>query len=99
DSGAAPLQLGQGADQAPQLLLGLFADAAGIDDDQVGGLMVVGPAIPVGPENFLDPLGIVDVHLTTEGLDRIVRHGEGSCVSARNDSVTPPRWPPPLSCH
>src|SRR5204863_10099286 len=73
------------------------AHAAGVDDDEVGPFGVVRFFVPLAVERLRDPLGIVDVHLTTEGLDRIARHRGSSCARGENDSVIRSRWPPPLS--
>jgi hypothetical protein len=77
------LELGERADQAPEFLLRLLADAAGVDDDEVGAFVLVGPTVTAPAQRLLDSLGIVDVHLATESLDGVARHDHWCLRTAR----------------
>ena len=68
-------QLAQLAEARVELLLGALADAAGVDDDDVGVGRVVGRLEAGLLEQPRHPLGVVDVHLAAERLDQIfTRH-------------------------
>ncbi len=62
----------QPADVAVDLLGGLLADVAGVEDDDVGGVDARG-GIALGLEQLADALAVVDVHLAAEGLDVVGR--------------------------
>ena len=64
------------ADDAAELLLGLLAHAAGVEDDDVGERGLVGRLVAMAFEHFLDSSRIVDVHLAAEGLYEVTLHGE-----------------------
>ena len=59
----------QAAELAEHLVLALLSDAAGVEQDEVCGLGIVGALVAVGREHLIDPIGVVLVHLTAEGLD------------------------------
>jgi hypothetical protein len=61
------------ADLAPKLLLGLLADAARVEHDEVRGLELVGLRPAVAREDLLHPVGIMDVHLAAERLHPVRR--------------------------
>ncbi len=71
---AGALLLGEAAHLAEELLLGLLAHAAGVEDDDVGlgglDLGVAGPA-----HDLVHPLRVVDVHLAAERGDGVRGHG------------------------
>ena len=68
-------QLAQLAQPRVELLLRALADAAGVDDDDVGVGRVVGRLEAGLFEQAGHPLGVVDVHLAAEGLDQVfARH-------------------------
>jgi len=74
--GALALEGGQAADLAAQLLLGLLAHAARVEDDDVG---LVGRAclgVPRASQHLVHALGVVGVHLAAKGVDRVRRHRE-----------------------
>ena len=52
------------------LLLGLVADGTGVVEDEVGLLDGVDPAISLGDERTDDLLGVVYIHLASEGFDK-----------------------------
>src|SRR5436190_3904765 len=54
-----------------QLLFGTFADAAGVDDDDVGISVVRGRLIPRLLQQSGHSLGIMEVHLAAERLDQV----------------------------
>src|SRR5207342_466555 len=61
------------------------ADAAGVDDDQVGVEVVAGRLVAGRLEQPRHPFGVVDVHLTAVSLDEIL-HPEylcNACIPAR----------------
>ena len=65
------------AEVAVQLVVGVLANAAGVEHDDVGVGLVVGPDEPVGLEEPGDPLGVVLVHLTPVGAhDVAAGHGQ-----------------------
>ena len=59
------------AEARVELLLGVLADAAGVDDDDVGFALVVGRLVAGLVEQAGHPLGVVDVHLAAERLDQV----------------------------
>ena len=65
-------QLPELAEPRVQLLLGALADAAGVDDDDVGVAVVVGRLVAGLLEQPRHALGVVDVHLAAERLDQIL---------------------------
>ena len=64
-------QLTQLAEPRVELLLGALADAAGVDDDDVGVRRVVGRFVAGLFEQAGHPLRVVDVHLAAERLDQV----------------------------
>ena len=56
---------------ASQLLLGLLAHAARVQDHQIGVLHPVGARPAGGAQHLLHPIGVVRVHLTAEGVDEV----------------------------
>ena len=71
---------GEVAEGAVELVVGVLADRAGVDDDDVGGA-AVGPDVAGGLERSAEPLGVVHVHLAAE---------RAHLVGAR-DARAPPR--------
>ena len=72
-----------------ELLLGVLADAAGVDDDDVGVALVVGRLVAGLLQQARHPLGVVDVHLAAERLDEVFL-GHVACVArARRLSLSP----------
>ena len=69
------LERPEGPEKAHQLVFGLLPDAACVDDEQIGERRLIREPIPALQEDLLDSTGIVDVHLTAEGLDEVLLHG------------------------
>jgi len=57
---------------AVELVVGVLADAAGVEDDDVGVIERGGGLHAVGLEQPGDALGVVLVHLTPEGADQVL---------------------------
>ena len=57
-----------------EAVVGLLADRAGVEDDDVGVVLLGGLAEPERLEQALDPLGVVDVHLAAERRDVVALH-------------------------
>src|SRR5690606_11352078 len=74
EAGVLRLQRRELADLAPQLLLGLLADAAGIEDDDVDLVRRLGAGPAVRAQRLLHAVGVVRVHLEAEGVDEIASH-------------------------
>ena len=70
-AGLAPdiAHLAQLAELGIDLLGRLLADVASVQDDEVGGLHVVGDAITQRAQHIGHALAVIDVHLTAVGLD------------------------------
>ena len=64
--------IAQLAEVAVQLVLGLVADRAGVDDQQVGVGFIARRTQPGVVKEILDLLRVVDVHLAPVGADRVV---------------------------
>ena len=77
--GPALLERLQLAEVAVEPVVGVLADAAGVEQDEVGFVDVGGDFHAVGLEQAREPLGVVLVHLTPEGADEVLtgrlRHG------------------------
>ena len=83
--GTALLQRLERAEMAVELLVGVLADAAGVEDDDVGVFEAGRRLHPVGREHAGDPLGVVLVHLAPVGADEVAaghqwRRGHGDSV-------------------
>ena len=86
DDGAAPLCLAglfdlfQAAEFRIDFFSRLFADVAGIEDNQIGRFRRIGGAVAQFGKRFGHALGIIDIHLTAEGFDEVpfgvFGHGE-----------------------
>ena len=63
------LQLADAADLGIEFIDRLFADVAGVEDDQVGVVDARGLAVAGRRQSVRHTMGIVDVHLAAEGLD------------------------------
>ena len=63
------LDLADAAQLRIDFLGGLFADVAGVDQDEVGVFQHIGPGIAFRSQMIAHPLRIVDIHLTAIGLD------------------------------
>ena len=57
---------------AVKLVVGVLADAAGVEENDVGVLDVVGGLHAVGFEQASQALGVVLVHLAPEGPDEVL---------------------------
>jgi hypothetical protein len=74
-------RLAQVGDEA---LVGLLADGAGVEEDQVGLVLLGRLAVAQRLEHPLHPLGVVLVHLAAERRDVVAllttggRHGQGA---------------------
>ena len=74
--GPRVLQRLQSAEVAVELVVGVLADAARVEHDDVGGVEVVGRLHAVGREQPGDPLGVVLVHLAPVGAhEEAAGHG------------------------
>ena len=62
--GARALQRPELAELREHLVLGLLADRAGVEEDEVGVVLAVGQLVVVRLEQTRDTLGVVLVHLT-----------------------------------
>jgi hypothetical protein len=60
----------QPAHRAVDLLFSLIPDAAGVDYYQVRAFRFVGPFKVYIPKEGEEPVGVVLVHLTAEGVDK-----------------------------
>ena len=78
-------QLPQLAESRVELLLGALADAAGVDDDDVGVRGVVGRLEAGLLEQAGHALGVVDVHLAAERLDEVLTRHRYLGASAGSD--------------
>jgi hypothetical protein len=58
-----------------EAVVGLLADRAGVEEDEVGLGAGGGLAVPERLEHALHPLGVVLVHLAPEGGDVVPLHG------------------------
>jgi hypothetical protein len=63
------LELSQPAKLRIDLLGGFFADVAGVDQDQIGGLDGIDRLIAVSAQRIAHALAVIDVHLAAIGLD------------------------------
>jgi hypothetical protein len=59
-----------------ELRVGLLADRASVEDDDVGVVRARRLTEPELFEHAFDPLGIVGIHLATEGGDVVATHGQ-----------------------
>jgi len=64
-----PGVLAQPADVRIDLFGRAIADVAGVEDDQIGAVGIVGRRHPVGRHQFGHTLAVIDVHLAAERLD------------------------------
>ena len=76
----------QVTERAVELVVGVLADAAGVEHDDVGGVLRRGRDEAVGLEEAGDALGVVLVHLAPEGPDEVALAGSGRVAA----SVVPP---------
>ena len=67
---------------AVELVVGVLADAARVEHDDVGGREIVGRLHALGREQARDALGVVLVHLAPEGAHEEPA-GHGASVRAR----------------
>ncbi|GAB4000259.1 hypothetical protein GCM10029992_31600 [Glycomyces albus] len=56
---------------AVELVVGVLADRAGVEHDQIGLVAARGRDVPGVLEQTSDPLGVMDVHLAAESLDPV----------------------------
>ena len=61
----------QGTEVPVELLIGLLADGARVEDHDVGVVDILHPMHPVRLEEAADPLGVVLVHLASVGTDEV----------------------------
>src|SRR2546425_4138134 len=71
----APLDRGSLREMRRELLIGLLADRAGIEDENVGLVLRGRLAETELLQHALDPLTVVSVHLAAEGRDVVPAHG------------------------
>ena len=78
DDAARALAFGgaEEAEFAEGLVLGLGADAAGVDDDDVGGVLVGGAGVAARLQQGADGLAVAHVHLAAVGVD-VEEHRRG----------------------
>jgi hypothetical protein len=69
DGRVEPLAVAQLAEAGPHLLLGVLADAAGVEHDDVGRVAVVGADVPLPAELAEHQLAVQHVHLAAEGFE------------------------------
>jgi hypothetical protein len=62
-----PLEALEGAELGEDLVLGLLADRAGVEEDDVGVVGAVGELVVVGAQQPGHPLRVVLVHLAAVG--------------------------------
>ena len=70
----------QVAQVAVELVVGVLADRAGVEDDDVRRLVAGRPHVARGLEQAREPLGVVDVHLAAERAHLV---GPGACAWPR----------------
>jgi hypothetical protein len=63
------LEDAQAAELGIDLLGGLLADVAGVEDDEIGVLGRCGLDVPLAAQKVRHTIGIVDVHLAAVGFD------------------------------
>src|SRR5664280_1537245 len=70
-----------------QARLGLLANRAGVEDDQVG--ILESRRLPEAQllEHALDPLRVVSVHLTAEGRDVVAAQGSSVATRAHEEAA------------
>ncbi len=78
EAGLSSLELGELALAADDLRLGVLADGAGVDDDQVGQLHRGCSAAPDGEQLTGHLLGVAQVHLAAERPDEEAGHLVGA---------------------
>src|SRR5205823_14193954 len=82
------LQLAQAAEVREDFLLGLVADGAGVEEDEVGLRLVVDAAVAAQFEAAAEPLAVEIVHLTAPRFDEEgLAHGRFVIVSEAKDVV------------
>ncbi len=69
DLGLRLLEPSDAAEGAVDLVLGVLADGAGVVEDRVGLVDVVGEGVSLAAQLGDDELAVQDVHLTADGLD------------------------------
>ncbi len=72
------LELGELAELREHLVLRLFTDRAGVDEDQVGVRLALGELVVVVPEESRDSLRVVFVHLTAVRDEVKFRHSSAA---------------------
>ena len=76
------------AEVGRELGVGLLADRAGVEDEDVGVRLRWRLAEPERFEHALDPLGVVSVHLAAEGRDVVPLHRPLSLAPSRSDDAS-----------
>ena len=84
--GPGRLDLADPAQGAVDLVLGVLPDGAGVVEDGVGLLDVVGQLVPLIPELADDQLAVEQVHLAAHGLDVELLAAGGTRIRHRADS-------------
>ena len=90
----------QPTERAVQLVVGVLADAAGVEHHDIGVGLVGDRHVPIVFHEAGDAFGVVLVHLTPEGVDDVAAgHGrkaigaasahEGSCIEPSASSGNP----------
>ena len=82
-SGLAPLERRRLVQARHEPLVGLLADRAGVEEDQVGVVALRRLGVPDRLEHPLHPLRVVLVHLAPEGGDVEALHRGATVVIAR----------------
>ena len=81
--GISPLARRRVAEVRGELRVGLLADRAGVEDDDVGVVGARRLAEPELLEQALDPLRVVSVHLAAEGGDVVAPHRQRVAAAGR----------------
>jgi hypothetical protein len=91
-AGALFLERLHRAEEREELVLGLLAHAARVDDDEICELRVLGPLVALSREDLLDATAVVHVHLAAVRLDEIALHGvERATISPHRRCPATPR--------
>ena len=90
-SGRSVLEGLQLAEVAVELVVGVLADAAGVEHDDVGVVDVGGRAQAVGLEEAGDALGVVLVHLAPVGAHDVGAVGHGAVQATAGPTAQRPQ--------
>jgi hypothetical protein len=87
--GASALQQPEASHLAPELVLGLLADAAGVEQDHVGLVRLGARPVARCAQHLADAIGVVLIHLAAEGDDADAGHVDGPLSSAAGRAIPP----------